>query len=452
MRLACVAVILACISLPAWAGEALDPTAVERGKQALLGRHFNAPTISLTAYDNLWRHWDSKPKERPASYDQAVRDYYGLHAAPYPNGRYPMGLREAPLLVLGKGLATDCMLCHGGSILGQSHVGLGNVTLDLQAFFSDLAKADGHSGRTPFTFANVRGTTEAGGFSVFLLGLREPDLRLRTQRLDLGLHDDMCEDPPPWWALKKKRTMYHTGGANARSVRSIMQFMMSPLTLPSTFEKEEASFVDIQQYLLSLEAPKYPFPIDAALAAKGEKLFTQTCVRCHGTYGPDGKYPNKIVPLQEIGTDRARYDGITPEFVAYYNKSWFAQEQQGWLADGFTSRRTEGYQAPPLDGVWATAPYFHNGSTPTLADVLNSRQRPRIFTRSYRTGDADYDRAKVGWRVQVLDRPADPNLSPTERRKVYDTTQPGRGNGGHTYGDHFSDEERRAVIEFLKTL
>jgi mono/diheme cytochrome c family protein len=246
--------------------------------------------------------------------------------------------------------------------------------------------------------------------------------------------------------------MYHTGGANARSVRSIMQFMMSPLTLPGTFDQEEATFADIQQYLLGLEAPKYPFPIDGPLAARGEKLFTQTCVRCHGSYGPEGQYPNKIVPLKEIGTDPARFHGITERFVEYYNRSWFAKEQSGWLADGFTSRRTDGYQAPPLDGVWATAPYFHNGSVPTLTDVLTSRQRPRIFTRSYRTGEADYDRVKVGWRVQVLDRPADPKLPPTERRKVYDTSQPGRGHGGHTYGDHFNDEERRAVIEYLKTL
>ena len=63
--------------------------------------------------------------------------------------------------------------------------------------------------------------------------------------------------------------------------------------------------------------------------------------------------------------------------------------------DGKPVRATAGYQAPPLDGVWATAPYFHNGSVPTLAGVLNSKARPKVFTRSYHTGEEDYDKDKV---------------------------------------------------------
>ena len=77
-----------------------------------------------------------------------------------------------------KGIGADCMLCHGGSILGKSYVGLGNSTLDIQALFEELAKADGMSGKLPFTFSNVRGTNEAGGFGVYLLGFRNPDLSL----------------------------------------------------------------------------------------------------------------------------------------------------------------------------------------------------------------------------------------------------------------------------------
>jgi len=117
----------------------------------------------------------------------------------------------------------------------------------------------------------VRGTTEAGAFAVFLLGHREPNLQLRLRRIDLDLHDDMCEDPPAWWLLKKKRTMYHTGGADQRSVRSLMQFMMAPLNFPSDFHKAEPDFKDIRRYLLSLEPPRYPLPIDRAQAARGRK-------------------------------------------------------------------------------------------------------------------------------------------------------------------------------------
>src|SRR5262249_18337070 len=105
-----------------------------------------------------------------------------------------------------------------------------------------------------------------------------------------------------------------------------------------------------------------------------------------------------------------------------------------------------------LDGIWATAPYFHNGSVPTLYHVLNSRARPRIYTRSFQTGVEDYDAVKAGWKITVLEKGPEASLPPIERRKVYDTTQPGRSNGGHTFGDAFTDEERSAVIEYLKTL
>ena len=108
--------------------------------------------------------------------------------------------------------------------------------------------------------------------------------------------------------------------------------------------------------------------------------------------------------------------------------------------------------APPLDGIWATAPYLHNGSVPTLYEVLNSKSRPKLFTRSFKTDEADYDKVKIGWKVTVLEKPTDPKLPAIERRKVYDTTQPGRSNVGHTYGDELSEEERGAVVEYLKTL
>jgi mono/diheme cytochrome c family protein len=430
---------------------ATNPSAAERGEQALLGRAFNAPAWSAPAYKDAWRYWNGPAGKAPEPYDVAFRERYGLHPAPYANGNYPMGLREAKSL-LSKGITTDCLLCHGGSIAGQSYVGLGNASLDIQALFEDLAAADGRSPKLPFTFSNVRGTSEAGAMAAFLLGLRDPDLKMRTTRLELGLRDDLCEDVPAWWLLKKKKTMYYTGGGDARSVRSLMQFMLGPLTLPSTFDREESAFRDIQAYLLTLQPPKYPFPIDRTLADKGERIFGETCARCHGTYGAKWTYPNKIVPLDEIGTDPNRYYGISAAFAAHYNQSWFAHENPGWLAGDYQARATPGYQAPPLDGIWATAPYFHNGSVPTVYHVLNSKARPCRFTRSYRTDRDSYDPAQLGWKVQVLERPADPALSAYERRKIYDTTLPGRSNRGHTFGDDLTEAERMAVIEYLKTL
>jgi len=428
------------------------PTAAQRGEKAMLTRHFTMPTISLDAYRGAWRVWEGNRKEAPERYEEVFRERYGLHPAPYPNGGYPMGLREATGLFGRKALSTDCLMCHGGSIMGQSYVGLGNSALEIHLLFSELAKADGFPGKLPFRFTNVRGTSEAGAMSVYLLGMREPDLSLRIKPLDLGLHDDMIEDTPAWWLLKKKKTMYHTGGGDQRSVRSLMQFMMSPINTPSSIKREEETFADVREYLLTLQPPKYPLPIDQDLAEKGEKLFVQNCARCHGTYGEKWTYPNKVIPLKEIGTDPRRFEGLTEKFGNYYNQTWFAQEDSGWLVSEYKARPSSGYQAPPLDGIWATAPYFHNGSAPTVYHVLNSKARPRFFTRSYRTDKDAYDPANLGWKVQVLPRGADPKLPPHEQRKVYDTTLPGRGNGGHTYGDDLTDDQRKAVIEYLKRL
>jgi len=418
-------------------------SAVARGKKAMLAKSFNPPTMALSNHTNAWMNWGRK--EKPADFDRLFRERYGLHPAPYPNDGLPMGMRIAERKFgLGKGLTTDCLLCHGGSIFGQSYVGLGNSTLDMQGFYEEVVGGLRRT-RPPFTFSNVRGTVEAGGMSVFLLGYREADLTLRLIRRDLDLHYDLCEDVPAWWLFHKKKTMYYTGGMDTRSARSLMQFMMSPLNFPSTFHQSEADFKDIREYLASLRAPRYPLAINRQQAARGEEVFKDNCARCHGTYGEKWTYPNKVIPLAQIGTDPRRFDGVTKKFGEAYDKSWFAKD--------YKSIYNDGYQAPPLDGIWATAPYLHNGSVPTLYNLLNSKTRPKLFTRSYRTDRAAYDDIKVGWKVQLLDTPGDEKkLDPIEFRRIYDTSKSGRSNAGHTYGDKLDEKDRLAVIEYLKTL
>jgi hypothetical protein len=101
-----------------------------------------------------------------------------------------------------------------------------------------------------------------------------------------------------------------------------------------------------------------------------------------------------------------------------------------------------GYIAPPLDGIWITAPYLHNASVPTLEAVLNSKIRPRFWSRNF--DKPQYDYQKLGWVFKKEEKPG--NTS------VYNTTLPGYGNYGHYFGDHLTDQERKALIEYLKTL
>ena len=208
MRLAVLAILVFVPSL----GLAAELTPAERGKKALTERSYIPPAWRVAAYENVWKQWDSV-KEKPADYAAAFRERYGLHPAPYENDGLPMGLRKAAFLVI-KGYSIDCLACHGGSIMGKSYIGLGNSSLDVEALFSEMSAADGRSPKLPFTFSNVRGTTEAGSFAVYLLGFRTPDLAFKSPRQELDLHDDLCEDVPPWWVLKKKKTMYHSGATD----------------------------------------------------------------------------------------------------------------------------------------------------------------------------------------------------------------------------------------------
>lgn len=434
--------LLLALATPAVAAEK-EVSAADRGYKALTETAFIPAFWTSNAMPGVWKQWGLK--EKPANFDAMFRERYGLHEAPYPNDGLPMGLRKAPLL-FKTGIGIDCMVCHAGSVMGKSYIGLGNSSLDLQTLFDEMAKMDGRSTGAPYAASNVRGTTEAGGFGVYLLGLRNADLSFRGEWKNLGMHDDLCEDVPAWWLMKKKKTIYYTGATDSRSVRTLMQFMMHPLTPAKDFDKHEPAFRDISAYLTSIEPPKYPFAIDKEKAAKGAVVFKENCAKCHGTYGEKWTYPNKIIPLSEIGTDPNRHRGIEAAYGKEYSESWFGKEQPAKPL-----KMTDGYQAPPLDGVWATAPYLHNGSVPTLDGVLNSKARPKLFTRSYKTAEADYDKARVGWNVTEV-REVDAKLPAIEKRKIYDTSKPGRSNGGHTYGDDLTDDERAQVIEYLKTL
>ena len=112
------------------------------------------------------------------------------------------------------------------------------------------------------------------------------------------------------------------------------------------FEKAEPAFRDIQQYLSSLEPPKYPFAIDEAKAAKGEAVFTENCAKCHGTYGEKWTYPNKVIPLDEIGTDPKRYEASSAPTARRTAKSWFGQEKGDGIADGSQIRADRRLSGP----------------------------------------------------------------------------------------------------------
>jgi mono/diheme cytochrome c family protein len=339
------------------------------------------------------------------------------------------------------------VVCHGGSIGGKSYVGLGNTQLDLKALLFELTIADGR--RPPFsTFVlnSSRGTNNAGQVAAALLSLRNRDLSIRSFPLPLGVNLPEM-DTPAWWHLKRKKTMYYDGRTDSRSVRTNMQFLLGEKNLDE-LKALEPAFRDLQAFLASLEPPRYPFHVDPAKAARGRATFEKSCARCHGTYGENGQYPNKIVPLEVIGTDRARFDGLSDRLKAHYNATWLGAD---YPVDG----KRIGYQAPPLDGIWATAPYLHNGSVPTLELVLHSSARPGRFTRPPSTDFEHYDSTHVGWKFREVSHDellSTARRSPFEAKFIVDTSRFGMSNSGHTFGDKLSEGERMDLIEYLKML
>ncbi len=107
-----------------------------------------------------------------------------------------------------------------------------------------------------------------------------------------------------------------------------------------------------------------------------------------------------------------------------------------------------GYVAPPLDGIWATAPYFHNGSVPTLWHVLHADQRPTVWRRR----GAEFDRQRIGLQVAVFDQLPASAKSLHQRREYFDTRLYGKGAGGHRFPEKLDPRQKRAVLEYLKTL
>jgi hypothetical protein len=252
-------------------------------------------------------------------------------------------------------------------------------------------------------------------------------------------------DTPPWWHLRRKKTMYYDGRTPAASVRSNMQFLLGEKSLDE-FKQMEPTFRDLQAFLKSLEPPKYPFEINRERALRGELVFEENCARCHGTYGADGSYPNKIVPLDVVGTDPARALGLSDRLVAHYNSTWFGEKHPA-------NPVKIGYQAPPLDGIWATAPYLHNGSVPTLEQLLDSQKRPAKFTRPPSTDFEYYDKSRVGWKYEMIDQSIrSEKRTEWESTFIFDSTRFGLSNKGHTFGDKLDNQDRSDLIEYLKTL
>lgn len=361
-------------------------------------------------------------------------------------------------------VAPNCMQCHAQVFDNKLYIGLGNTLIDFtdrkklspnNAAMAERILKNGdpkkYEAAAPFLkamkviggglYTEVRGVNSADRLADLLVAHRDPNtLRWSDSSLiDTPPDQVIPSDTPPWWLLKKKHAMFYNGFGRGDFGRFLMASNLLTVNDSSEAREVDSRINDVLAYIYSLEPPKYPNPVNSSLARQGGVVFVQHCSKCHGNYGEGGDYPNLLIPESGIGTDSFLYKSNyqSPQFVAWFNKSWFSQGDHPARLEPFS-----GYIAPPLDGIWITAPYLHNGSVPTLEALLNSKLRPTYWSRDF--NNLQYDYEQVGWKFT---REAAPSGT-----TVYNTTLPGYGNYGHTFGDKLTDKERKAVIEYLKTL
>ncbi|MBC8289344.1 MAG: hypothetical protein H8E37_03415, partial [Planctomycetes bacterium] len=274
-----------------------DTASIERGRKAVWSVS-SALTPTFGAWTSIWKRWNLT--ERPDDFPAKARERYGLHKSPIEGDSMPLGLKKMPT-PFGPTLGHNCLPCHAGRIAGQTIIGLGNASLDLQSLVEDLTAREPISIRMPFRIANGRGIVEASAGTIYLMQFRDAELNMRPPQ-KLHIDDELCHDLPAWWLLKYKKTMFHTGATDTRSARSNVSFFLNPLNSGEFVKAQEPVGADILAYLRTLEAPKYPFPIDGKRAKQWEVGFTETCTRCHGTYGTERYYPHRILPATECVT------------------------------------------------------------------------------------------------------------------------------------------------------
>jgi hypothetical protein len=238
-------------------------------------------------------------------------------------------------------------------------------------------------------------------------------------------------------------------------------------------------------FIDGLPPAPYPFAIDAAKAARGRAIFEANCSACHRAdqerrghrappvfnhLGTDGNRSRVVRPLGYVaieGALAACYQPRDLEFT-YRGRSYrpnAAVDGNALLVPRFAAE-DQGYVAPPLDGLWARAPYLHNGSVPTLRQLLVPKTRVATFVR----GVISYDRKDVGWDWQAARLAEWRTTNPSAR--TYETAHDGQSATGHDQvqwvdadgivgaagktfrlaWDDPNDPEVDALLEYLKSL
>jgi hypothetical protein len=363
-------------------------------------------------------------------------------------------------------MGVNCAMCHTGSVReapgapAQVVLGMPNQQLDFGKYVRFILDCVGDPAFTPDNVvAAMRTHHEVSGLRAFfyrqaviptvkrLTATKAPQFawyadkpepgpgRLDTpnslkRMLGLAISADSVGtvEFPAVWNQSARGTKYRHWDANSPSLteRDHITAAIAGATEASVSRDE---LVWIETWLDQLPPPKYPFAIDRARAEQGAQLFAGHCATCHVQRALD------ITPVALVASDRSRLDALSDELVVRMNA--FGSGLGGQSAH---YRKTAGYSNVLLDGIWARGPYLHNGSVPSVLDLLTApERRPAVFY----TGSNVFDQTRMGF--------VSSGGNPDSGTFRFDTRLPGNGNGGHLYGTQLSDDEKRSLIEYLKT-
>ncbi len=260
----------------------------------------------------------------------------------------------------------------------------------------------------------------------------------QLERLPLKELTGASDFPALWNQAPREGMELHWDGNNTSLAERNLSASLGAGVTPVTIDHERLERV--AEWALTLPPPEYPFSIDTELAQRGQAPYATYCQDCHADHRfrdgiSTGTKVGTVEPIDKVGTDPYRLNSYTYEFAS---NQYTLYPDSKYQLNKF--RKTNGYANQPLDGVWARAPYLHNGSVPTLRDLLNAPEdRPVKFYRGYDVFDQD----RVGFVHDV-------GMENGTEYWEFDTTLPGNSNSGHVYGVYLSDEEKDAIVEYLK--
>lgn len=369
-----------------------------------------------------------------------------------------------------------CAACHVGRAAGITIPGLGNKNFDVYALGTTFRRHFNSIQNTESLFGKGDKKTRKmmlENFKTFMTNLSDDHLHNYTQgmvptgiirkwfytnaQIPMDTTNPGQVKIPVFWGYAEKRKVgaFADGFGNGALGGWAIAVELVAGQTPENVQHYLPKIEEAESALGKILPPKYPFKINQSLAEAGEQKFLQNCSGCHGSYKFDSEglplfEAPKWVPIQAIQTDDGRLQGLTNIFTDLVDNNPLKNIIQRTELGG------RGYFAPRLVGIWARFPYLHNGSVPTIEDLmLPPEERPDLFSLKDASEKSRFDEKRLGLNADKRYSHGQlENLARSGARWVYDTSRSEHGNSGHYFKQfvNLTAQDRTAIIEYLKTL